>query len=106
MKLKPIKKQDYFQALERLKLIFDAMHRTNEDDELEISGILLDNYKNEHFPFKFPDSIVAIKFKMEPLNCSQNDLAKIIGLKRRASIQFTIKNIVNNNLFYSSGWKC
>ncbi|HMU98809.1 MAG TPA: hypothetical protein PKJ74_08070 [Chitinophagales bacterium] len=42
MKLKPIKtEQDYFKALERLELIFDAKSGTNEGDELEILGILL-----------------------------------------------------------------
>jgi HTH-type transcriptional regulator/antitoxin HigA len=86
MKLKPIKtEQDYFQALERLELIFDAVPGTNEGDELEILGILLENYENEHFPIELPDPIEAIKFKMEQLNYSQNDLAKVIGLKSRAS---------------------
>ena len=86
MKLKPIKtEQDYFHALERLELIFDAVPGTNEGDELEILGILLENYENEHFPIELPDPIEAIKFKMEQLNYSQNDLAKVIGLKSRAS---------------------
>ncbi len=86
MKLKPIKtEQDYFKALERLELIFDAKSGTNEGDELEILGILLENYENEHFPIELPDPIEAIKFRMEQLNYSQNDLAEIIGLKSRAS---------------------
>ena len=86
MKLKPIKTElDYFHALERLELIFDAVPGTNEGDELEILGILLENYENEHFPIELPDPIEAIKFKMEQLNYSQNDLAKVIGLKSRAS---------------------
>lgn len=86
MKLKPIKtEQDYFQALERLELIFDAKPETKEGDELEILGILLEKYEDEHFPMELPDPIEAIKFRMKQLNYSQNDLAEVIGLKSRAS---------------------
>jgi len=86
MKLKPIKtEQDYFQALERLELIFDAKPGTKEGDELEILGILLEKYEDEHFPIELPDPIEAIKFRMEQLDFSQNDLAEVIGLKSRAS---------------------
>ena len=86
MKLKPIKtEKDYFQTLERLEEIFDAKPGTKEGDELEILGILLEKYENEHFPIGLPDPIEAIKFRMEQLNYSQNDLAEVIGLKSRAS---------------------
>ncbi len=86
MKIKPIKtEKDYFQSLERLEVIFDAKPGTNEGDELEILGILLEKYEDEHFPIELPDPIEAIKFRMEQLNYSQNDLAEIIGLKSRAS---------------------
>lgn len=86
MKLKPIKtEQDYLQALDRLELIFDAKPETKEGDELEILGILLEKYEDEHFPIELPDPIEAIKFRMEQLNYSQNDLAEVIGLKSRAS---------------------
>lgn len=86
MKLKPIKtEQDYFEALEQLELIFDANPGTKEGDELEILAILLEEYENKHFPIELPDPIEAIKFRMEQLNYSQNDLAEVIGLKSRAS---------------------
>ena len=86
MKLKPIRtEQDYNQALERLEIIFDATPRTLEGDELEILGILIENYENMHYSIGLPDPIEAIKFRMKQLNYSQNDLAKVIGLKSRAS---------------------
>ncbi len=86
MKIKPIKtEQDYNQALERLEQIFDSKPGTKKGDELEILGILTDNYENEFFPIELPDPIEAIKFRMEQLNYSQNDLAEIIGQKSRAS---------------------
>lgn len=86
MKLKPIKtEEDYSLALERLEQIFDSEPDTKEGDELEVLGILIQNYENEFFPIGLPDPIEAIKFRMEQLNYSQKDLAEIIGLKSRAS---------------------
>ncbi|WP_313503990.1 helix-turn-helix domain-containing protein [Kaistella carnis] len=86
MEIKPIRtEQDYNQALERLEVIFDAKKGTKEGDELEVLGILIEKYEDDHFPIDLPDPIEAIKFRMEQMNYSQNDLAKVIGLKSRAS---------------------
>ena len=86
MEIKPIKtEQDYNQALERLELIFDAKKGTKEGDELEVLGILIEKYEDDYFPINLPDPIEAIKFRMEQMDYSQNDLAKVIGLKSRAS---------------------
>lgn len=86
MEIKPIKTEnDYNQALERLEQIFDAKSGSAEGDELEVLGILIDQYENEHFPIGLPDPIEAIKFRMEQMGYNQNDLADIIGLKSRAS---------------------
>ena len=86
MSIKPIKtKKDHKAALQRLELIFDATPRSAQGDELEILGILIDNYEKTHYPIDYPDPIEAIKFRMEQLGYTQNDLAKIVGLKSRAS---------------------
>ena len=86
MNIKPIKtKKDYEQALERLELIFDAKKGTEKGDELEILGMLIENYENEKFPIGFPDPVEAIKFRMEQLGYNQTDLANVVGLKSRAS---------------------
>lgn len=86
MEIKPIKtERDYNQALERLEMIFDAKNGTSEGDELEVLGILIDQYENEHFPIGLPDPIEAIKYRMEQMGYNQNDLANIVGLKSRAS---------------------
>ena len=86
MEIKPIKNQnDYNQALERLEVIFDAKMGTPEGDELEVLGILIDQYENENFPVGLPDPIEAIKFRMEQMGYNQKALANIVGLKSRAS---------------------
>ena len=76
---------DYNQALKRLEIIFDAKKGTSEGDELEVLGMLIDQYENEHFPIDLPDPIEAIKFRMEQMGYTQNDLANIVGFKSRAS---------------------
>lgn len=86
MEIKPIKtEKDYNQALERLEIIFDAKSGSAEGDELEVLGILIDQYENDHFLVGLPDPIEAIKFRMEQMGYNQTDLANIVGLKSRAS---------------------
>ena len=86
MNIKPIKSEkDYQEALKRLDVIFDAKFGSREGDELEILGILIEKYENDHYPVSLPDPIEAIKFKMEEMGYNQNDLAKVVGWKSRAS---------------------
>ena len=86
MTIKTIKtKKDDQNALERLEKIFDAKKGSTEGDELEVLSILIEKYEDEHFPIGFPDPIEAIKFRMEQLGYNQTDLAKVVGLKSRAS---------------------
>lgn len=86
MNIKPIKNEiDYEQALTRLEVIFDSKKGSPQGDELEVLGILIEKYENEHFTIDLPDPIEAIKFRMEQMGYNQADLAKVIGLKSRAS---------------------
>lgn len=71
--------------MERLKVLFDAKKGTPDGDELEVLGILIERYEDEHFPVELTDPIEAIKFRMEQLGYNQVDLAKVVGLKSRAS---------------------
>jgi HTH-type transcriptional regulator/antitoxin HigA len=86
MNINPIHSQaDYNNALSRIEEIFDAKPGTIEGDELEILGILVDEFEKRHFPIDAPDPIEAVKFRMEQLSLSQSDLAGLIGSKSRAS---------------------
>lgn len=86
MNIKPIKtEKDYQAALARLENIFDAKPGTLEGDEVEILGILIEKYEQEYYRIEYPDPIEAIKFRMEQLGYNQNDLARVVGLKSRAS---------------------
>src|SRR5210317_258926 len=86
MDLKPIKTEaDYRAALKRLEEIFDAKIGTPESDELEILGLMVDNYENKHYPIEAPDPIEAIKIRMEEMHLKQIDLINEIGGKSRVS---------------------
>ncbi len=86
MTVKPIKtRKEYQQAMERLEVLFDAKPGSKEGDELEVLTILIEKYEDEQFPVGLPDPIEAIKFRMEQLGYNQVDLAKVVGLKSRAS---------------------
>jgi HTH-type transcriptional regulator / antitoxin HigA len=86
MQIKPIHTEvDYQKALERIEEIFDAKPGTQEGDELEILGILVDEYEKKHFPIEAPKPVEAIKFRMVQLGMEQKDLARLLGSKSRAS---------------------
>jgi HTH-type transcriptional regulator/antitoxin HigA len=86
MTIKPIKtKKDYQAAMNRLDAIFDSKPGTPTGDELEILTMLIEKYEDEHVQIDYPDPIEAIKFRMEQMGYTQNDLAKVVGLKSRAS---------------------
>ncbi len=86
MDIKPIKTEtDYKAALKRLEEIFDAMPGTPESDELDILGLMVDDYENKHYPIEAPDPIEAIKIRMEEMQLKQVDLIPEIGGKSRVS---------------------
>ncbi len=78
-------KKDYQAAMNRLEVIFDSKPGSAEGDELEILGMLIGKYEDEHYPIDLPDPVEAIKFRMEQLGYTQSDLANVVGLKSRAS---------------------
>lgn len=86
MELKPIKTEsDYQNALKRLEVIFDAPMGTNESDEADILGLMIDEYEKKHYPIEAPDPIEAIKIRMAEMHLKQIDLVGEIGGKSRVS---------------------
>ena len=86
MNIKPIKTEtDYKTALKRLEEVFDAEIGTQESDEADILGLLVDDYENKYYPIAPPDPIEAIKIRMEELQLKQIDLVSEIGGKSRVS---------------------
>jgi len=92
MDIKVIKtEKEYNQAIKRLEVIFDAPIDSQEGDEAELLSISIEKYEDEHYPIESPDPIEAIKFRMEQLDMSNQDLAEVIGYKSRVSEIFNHK---------------
>ena len=86
MNIKPIKTDsDYREALKRLEVIFDAEIGTQESDEADILGLMIDDYEKKYYPIEAPDPIEAIKIRMEEMQLKQVDLVNEIGGKSRVS---------------------
>jgi len=100
MELKLIKtEEDYNQALTRLDEIFHSVPGTKENEELEILVMLIEKYEDLTVgEFPDPDPIEAIKFRMEQMEINQKELAKIIGLKSRASEILSKKRPMSINI--------
>jgi len=77
--------EEYFKALERIEVIFDAETGTDEGDEAELLSLLIEKYEDEHYPIPDPDPIKAIKFIMEQTSMRPKDLVGIIGDKASVS---------------------
>ena len=84
--MKPIKTdRQYYKALERLEIIFDAKENTVEGDEAEVLSLLIEDYENVNFAIVAPDPIEAIRIRMEEMDLKQKDMVDIIGSKSKTS---------------------
>ncbi|MCK5815476.1 MAG: transcriptional regulator [Flavobacteriaceae bacterium] len=99
MEIKVIKtEEDYNSTLKRFEEIFHAPIDSKEGDEAELLSILIERYEEEHYPIEAPDPIEAIKFRMEQMEMSNKELAKIIGYKSRVSEIFSRKRKLTLNM--------
>jgi HTH-type transcriptional regulator/antitoxin HigA len=86
MNIEPIKSNvDYQKALKRLEVIFDEAIGTQESDEADLLGLMIDDYEKKNYPIEVPDPIEAIKIRMEEMQLKQIDLVNEIGGKSRVS---------------------
>jgi len=86
MDIRPIHSEnDYKSALAHINELWDAKPGTPESDELEILSVLVENYEKQHHAIESPDPIEAVKFRMEQLGLSRNDIASLIGSSGRVS---------------------
>ena len=58
---------EYKSALIKLEKIFNAKPNTSKGYEVELLSLLIEKYEQENYPIDMPDSIEAIKFRMEQM---------------------------------------
>jgi HTH-type transcriptional regulator/antitoxin HigA len=86
MTIKPIKtERDHRKALKEIEKLWDAKPNTPTGDRLDVLVTLVEAYEQKHYRIDPPDPIEAIKFRMEQLQLKPSDLAKILGVRNRAS---------------------
>ena len=84
--VKPIRsRREYERALAVVEEHFDAKLGTHEANIVEVLALLVERYEEEHFPIEAPHPVEAILFRMEQLGWTQQDLARVLGSKSRAS---------------------
>ncbi len=86
MKVEVIKsKKQYENSLQRFEEIFFAKSTTKEGKEAQLLALVIKDYEDRHFEIEGTDPVDAIKFRMEQMHISNNDLAEILGYKSRVS---------------------
>ena len=74
MHIRPIRtKSDHRAALKEIETLMSARANTPEGERLDVLVTLVDAYERKHFPLDLPDSVEAIKFRMEQLNLTPAD---------------------------------
>jgi HTH-type transcriptional regulator/antitoxin HigA len=63
----------------------DIIENSPESDELEVLGILVSAYENEHYPIPSPNPLEAIKFRLDQMGLSEKELGEILGYRSRKS---------------------
>jgi len=86
MEIRPLhNEEDYRTALAKVSALvdLDPEQGTPEGDALEVLGVLVERYEQEHFPHEWPDPIEAIRFRMEQGGLSVTDMKPYIGPANR-----------------------
>jgi len=77
--------REYNEALRRVEGLWDAPKGSAKAEELELWAHLVDAYERGHHPVPSPDPVQAIRFRMDQLGLRNQDLAKYVGGRNRAS---------------------
>jgi HTH-type transcriptional regulator/antitoxin HigA len=72
-------------ALAYVENLMDAEAGSDQEAELEVWGVLIEKYEEEHFPIDLPDPVAAIQFRMEQLGLTRKDLLQFVPNKSKVS---------------------
>ena len=84
MEIKPIRtKADYRSALKEVESLMTARAGSREGERLDVLVTLVEAYEAKHYRMDLPDSVEAIKFRMEQSGLAARDLVPMIGQLNR-----------------------
>jgi HTH-type transcriptional regulator/antitoxin HigA len=86
--IRPIKSNEQYENY--LHRAYELMQKdlqlnSNDSDELELLGILIEKYEQENYPIEPPHPIEAILFRLDQMNMKTSELSEILGSRSRAS---------------------
>ena len=73
--------EDHEQAMARMLVLMrlNPPMGSPESDEMEVLGLIIERYEDEHYPIDDADPIEVIKFMMDQQNLKKKDLIPYIG---------------------------
>src|SRR5208283_3171127 len=102
--IRPLRTEaDYASALEEIEQYFEHEPKpgTAEADRFDLLALIIEDYERRRWPIDPPDTIDAIRYRMETGGYSQADLGRLLGSRQRASDILTRKRA----LTMSMAWK-
>jgi HTH-type transcriptional regulator/antitoxin HigA len=78
---------DYDAALAEIERYFEMEPKpgTPEADRFDLLALIIEDYERKRWPIEPPDSIDAIRYRMETGGYTQADLGRLLGSRQRAS---------------------
>jgi HTH-type transcriptional regulator/antitoxin HigA len=92
--IRPLRSEaDYDEALEEIEGYFDNEPKqgTPDADRFDLLALIIEDYERKHWPIDPPDTIDAIRYRMETAGFTQADLGRLFGSRQRASDILTRK---------------
>jgi HTH-type transcriptional regulator / antitoxin HigA len=83
----------YDVALEEIERYFEMEPKpgTPEADRFDLLALVIEDYERKRWPIEPPDTIDAIRYRMETGGYTQADLGRLLGWRQRASDILTRK---------------
>ncbi|MFT4271225.1 MAG: helix-turn-helix domain-containing protein [Pantoea sp.] len=80
-------KEEYDAAMDRFLQLAsgDLVPDTDDYDEFELLNLLIGHYEKVNYPLKKPSPLEAIKFRMDQMGMTQNDMTEYLGSKSKVS---------------------
>jgi len=102
--IRPIRSEaDYDAAVEEIERYFENEPEpgTVEADRFDLLALTIQDYERNHWPIEPPDTVDAIRYRMEVAGYSQADLGRLLGSRQRASDILTRKRTLTMKM----AWK-
>ena len=100
----PIRSEaDYDAALEQIESYFENEPKpgTPAADRFDLLALIVEDYERKRWPIEPPDTIDAIRYRMETGGYTQADLGRLLGSRQRASDIMTGKRPITMRM----AWK-